>query len=186
MAWQETHKIESRIRILDAAAELFTRKGFNQVGIDEVMQAAGMTRGAFYAHFSSKSELYEESIMRAGKQTAKNLIVADANRDEFVDAYLSEAHLTSTIARCPLACLVSDVAHGDPRVREVYTHLLKGFIAHLSKLSDRRVDLESSSEKIIQQVVLLIGGMAISRSLTDKKLVAEVLAVCRDSVKNIM
>lgn len=53
MAWKESHKLESRQRILAAAAELFTRKGFNQVGIDEVMLAAGMTRGAFYAHFNS-------------------------------------------------------------------------------------------------------------------------------------
>jgi TetR/AcrR family transcriptional repressor of nem operon len=67
MAWKESHKQESRERIVNAAAELFTRKGFNQVGIDEVMMQAGMTRGAFYAHFNSKIDLYEEAIITAGK-----------------------------------------------------------------------------------------------------------------------
>lgn len=40
MAWKESHKQHSRQRILSAAAELFTRKRFDQVGIDDVMQAA--------------------------------------------------------------------------------------------------------------------------------------------------
>ncbi len=185
MAWQENHKIESRIRVLDAAADLFTRKGFNQVGIDEVMQAAGMTRGAFYAHFSSKSELYEESILRAGKQAAQDLMNAGVNREEFVDAYLSNEHLISATTRCPLACLVSDVAHSDPRVRATYTLMLENFMARVGKLSEKD-NVESSPEKIIQQVVLLIGGMAIARSVSDEKLAAKILMACGNSAKNIM
>ncbi|MES2826091.1 MAG: TetR/AcrR family transcriptional regulator [Pseudomonadota bacterium] len=186
MAWQENHKAQSRIRILDAAGDLFTRKGFDKVGIDEVMQAAGMTRGAFYAHFSSKFELYEEAILRAGKQAAQHFMGADANREEFVGAYLSKAHMAAVALRCPLPCLVSDVAHGDERVRGTYTLMLKGFIAHMSRLSAEDPEVESSPEKIIQQVVLLIGGMALSRSVSDEKLAAQILAACGSSTKNMV
>ncbi|MES2676133.1 MAG: TetR/AcrR family transcriptional regulator [Pseudomonadota bacterium] len=186
MAWQENHKAQSRIRILDAAGDLFTRKGFDKVGIDEVMQAAGMTRGAFYAHFSSKFEMYEEAILRAGKRAAQHFMSPDSDREDFVGAYLSKAHMAAVAVRCPLPCLVSDVAHGDPRVRGTYTLMLKGFIAHMSKLSDGDPDMESSPEKIIQQVVLLIGGMALSRSVSDEKLAAQILAACSNSTKNMV
>lgn len=64
--------------------------------------------------------------------------------------------------------------------------MLKGFIAHVGKLSDGDSDMESSPEKIIQQVVLLIGGMALSRSVSDEKLAAQILAACRNSAKNII
>ena len=56
------HKKQSRQKILESAFFLFTEQGFENVSIDVIMKKAGMTRGAFYAHFASKSDLYKESI----------------------------------------------------------------------------------------------------------------------------
>jgi TetR/AcrR family transcriptional repressor of nem operon len=116
MAWKESHKAESRQRILVAAADLFTRKGFNQVGIDEVMLAAGLTRGAFYAHFNSKIDLYEEAILSAGIAATQHFNNGATDIHQIIENYLSEEHLHSTHIRCPMACLVNDVAHDDERV----------------------------------------------------------------------
>ena len=44
-------------RIVKEASRLFRERGFEKVSVDEVMKAAGLTHGAFYAHFSSKEEL---------------------------------------------------------------------------------------------------------------------------------
>ncbi len=179
MAWKESHKLESRQRILVAAAELFTRKGFNQVGIDEVMLAAGMTRGAFYAHFNSKIELYEEAILSAGKAAAQRFNEETSHLDNLVDSYLSEEHLNSAGIRCPLACLVSDVAHDDERVKQIYTRLYKGFTHHLNKkdLSDQNT--------VLLQSVLMIGGLALARSLTDKTLAKKILQLSSQAAKTI-
>ena len=68
MAWTEQHKTQSRERIVDSAAQLFTQLGFDSVSIDDVMQAAGLTRGAFYAHFKNKAELYQCAIIAGAKQ----------------------------------------------------------------------------------------------------------------------
>jgi AcrR family transcriptional regulator len=45
-------KAETRARILQGARRLFNRRGFSEVSIEEVMSAAGLTRGGFYNHFS--------------------------------------------------------------------------------------------------------------------------------------
>ena len=47
----------NRIEILGAASRLCREKGFDGVGLDAVMKAAGLTHGAFYSHFRSKDDL---------------------------------------------------------------------------------------------------------------------------------
>jgi AcrR family transcriptional regulator len=48
---------KTKRRILDAAYELFYRKGFNRVGVDEIAAASGVTKRSLYYHFKSKDEL---------------------------------------------------------------------------------------------------------------------------------
>lgn len=179
MAWKESHKQQSRQRILTAAAELFTRKGFDQVGIDEVMLAAGMTRGAFYSHFSSKSELYEEAIIFAGIEAAKHFSENIVSLDELINNYLSQPHLDSTDIRCPLPCLVSDMAHEDERVKKTYTKMYKTFTSHLAGINKDQY----KSDEILLKTVLMIGGMAIARSVADETLSKKILSVCSKAAR---
>lgn len=180
MAWKESHKLESRQRILDAAAELFTRKGFNQVGIDDVMRAAGMTRGAFYAHFDSKIRLYEEAIYRAGSAAAEHFGRGTDSLDNIIDNYLSEDHLKLSDITCPMSCLVSEVAHDDERIKQIYTKMLKGFSNHLGQLSPQKQNEDAQ----LLRTVLMVGGMAVARTLTDEKLAKKILSVCAKAAKN--
>ena len=53
-------KVETRRRIMDAASRLFRREGIDAVGVDAVMQQAGLTHGGFYGHFPSKEALAAE------------------------------------------------------------------------------------------------------------------------------
>ena len=177
MVWKASHKEESRQKILTAAADLFTRKGFNRVGIDDVMAAAGMTRGAFYAHFSSKFELYEEAILKAGRAAMQHFEENSASSEDLIKNYLSEEHLLSDDIRCPLACLVSDVAHDDVRVKQTYTKIFKGFLKNLQEKP------ESGNEEsaVLLKAVLMIGGMALARSLTDKQLAKKILETCSEA-----
>jgi TetR/AcrR family transcriptional regulator, transcriptional repressor for nem operon len=190
MAWKDTHKQASRVRILAAAGNLFTRKGFNQVGIDEVMNAAGMTRGAFYAHFNSKSQLFEESILCAAQGAAEHLSQGEVSLNNIIDNYLSGAHLSSPNIRCPLACLVSEMAHSDQQVRGTYTKILKGFTQQLIDLQARETKQSALSdnqttETALLQTLLLVGGMAIARSLTDTELSQQILQVAKKAAKNL-
>ena len=62
MPYRPDHKARTRARIVEAARRLFNRHGFEQVTIDQIMAAAGLTRGGFYHHFDSKDQLYAASV----------------------------------------------------------------------------------------------------------------------------
>lgn len=173
MAWSEDHKPHTHNRILNAAAALFSRHGFEGTSIDSVMQHAGLTRGAFYAHFASKGELYAEALRHAAH--ANTALLKEVSPHERVLGYLSDAHRKGEAINCPLACLVSDVAQQDEKVRDTYTRLFAGFVNHCQRTDSTPADRKHA----LQQAVILIGGMAISRNLTDEILAQELLDVCR-------
>jgi TetR/AcrR family transcriptional regulator, transcriptional repressor for nem operon len=83
-------------RIVQEASRLFRERGFENVSVGDVMKAAGLTHGAFYAYFASKEELQSAAVaygqkvslgrlQRSKKKTAKG---------SFTDPYLSrgQAH----------------------------------------------------------------------------------------------
>ena len=50
----------TRARLVEVARELFAERGYSAVGTEEIVQRAGVTRGALYHHFSDKRELFRE------------------------------------------------------------------------------------------------------------------------------
>ncbi|MCA9774876.1 MAG: helix-turn-helix transcriptional regulator, partial [Myxococcales bacterium] len=58
-------KARTRAQILEAAARLFRERGYAGVSVQDVMAAAGLTVGGFYAHFPSKEALYAEAFAHA-------------------------------------------------------------------------------------------------------------------------
>src|SRR5215211_37013 len=56
---------ENRERIVETAAQLFRERGFEGIGVADLMKAAGLTHGGFYGHFSSKDDLVAEASARA-------------------------------------------------------------------------------------------------------------------------
>src|SRR5271170_6290015 len=71
---------ENRLRILEAAGALFRARGVEDVGIADVMKAAGMTQGGFYNHFSSKDAITTEACAQSFDGAAQKWrqIAADA------------------------------------------------------------------------------------------------------------
>jgi AcrR family transcriptional regulator len=55
---RQEQQARTRSRLMDAASKVFSCKGMQQASVDEVAQEAGYTKGAFYANFKSKEELF--------------------------------------------------------------------------------------------------------------------------------
>jgi TetR/AcrR family transcriptional repressor of nem operon len=72
--------VANRTRILEAASRLFREKGFDGVGLNAVMQAAGLAQGAFYSHFRSKDELVAHACAHALAQSDESWRTAPARR----------------------------------------------------------------------------------------------------------
>lgn len=188
MPYSKEHKQKSREKILASAAGLFTAKGFDNVSIDEIMTDAEMTRGAFYAHFSNKSELYMHAIKHAamnsplvsGRQAEKS------NEEYFyslLDGYLSTEHLNKSMP-CPLAFLVTDIANRDPQVRKTYT---ASFIKMNQLISHKVKTFSDCSENTVMAVTaMMIGSVAIGRALDDSKAVKALLKNSRKLIESLV
>lgn len=185
MAWNPDHKQQTRQKILDSAAYLFAQKGFEHVGINDVMKHAGLTRGAFYSHFESKSDLYAESILSAAKRISKRIDPAASNAldfDHLISAYLSKEHADGRSYNCPLAFLTTDITQRDDQVREAYTRVFKGFV----RFMELRLDPDSqteSSEQSLQNAVMMIGGIALARAIKDQELSSELISACAKGIQ---
>jgi AcrR family transcriptional regulator len=62
MPYPKTHRKEVKSRIVSSARRLFNLYGFDNVGIQQIMAGAGLTHGAFYNYFRSKTDLYADAL----------------------------------------------------------------------------------------------------------------------------
>jgi len=178
MAWPLDQREQTRQRILDSAARLFALKGFDAVGLDELMADAGLTRGAFYHHFRTKTEVYDQAIAHAARVGSARLDdLGERGLDQLIEHYLSREHAEGEALRCPLAFLAADVTHREAAIRGSYTRFFEGFVQRLAH------DLSGSPaqrrRRALQLATTLIGGVALARALDDESLAEELLAACR-------
>src|SRR5215469_5459254 len=65
MRYEKGHKETTRAHILDVASSQFRESGVAAVGLAGIMEAAGLTNGAFYTHFESKEDLVRAVLVDA-------------------------------------------------------------------------------------------------------------------------
>ena len=195
MPYSAEHKKATRDKILDSAIKLFSTKGFDQVSIDELMQDAGLTRGAFYSHFKSKQAVYAKAMVKGAKQSQ----ITQAKPDEIEDTewikrllsgYLSVDHVTQKISPCPLAFLITDIANNETEVQDTYTRIFKRINAmvysHFANDRSKGSGSQVSQQDVFSAIAMMIGGVAISRALNDDELMLELLDSCKHKVNDIL
>ncbi|MDH5257885.1 MAG: TetR/AcrR family transcriptional regulator [Gammaproteobacteria bacterium] len=172
MPYSKEHKQQSREKILKSAVALFCRKGFNNVSIDDLMKDAKLTRGAFYAHFESKSDVYMQAIIAAARNSdLVNDIPKDLHKDEvlsfFISSYLSNRHVSQECSPCPLAFLSTDVSTNEPKVKKTYTKVFEGFVGLISDNLPNEFDTVQRHTVSHAISALVIGSVIIGRALND-------------------
>ena len=114
MRYGKEHKQATRRRILETAGRRFKRDGIDGSGIATVMADAGLTNGAFYAHFASKQDLVATAVadqLRDQHASIGALAPDLAGVEQYVRAYLSVEHATTpTTAALPPPCWMSSGA----------------------------------------------------------------------------
>ena len=171
---------ENRDRIVAAAARLFREEGFDGVGVDAIMKAAGLTHGGFYRHFASKDDLAAEAVGRAFAAGAERQAGA-GSLQEFVTGYLSPRHRDDRGDGCMVAALGSDMARQGSGVRGRFTAYIRD---QLEKLADR-IHVGSGAarrEKAIATLAGLVGAMVLARAVDDPALSDEILTAARTAL----
>lgn len=172
-------KAAIRAEIVEHAARLFRLRGHAGTNIDDIMLAAGLTRGAFYAHFTSKDDLFAE-IVRMGHGLLPKLRAAEM-LDSVLDDYLDREALTATAQGCALASLAGDVARSPLAARLAYANVLHGVIAELARGKKRTLDADATAVAI-----LAVGAVTLARASGDTRLSDWLLRCARRAAKTLM
>jgi TetR/AcrR family transcriptional repressor of nem operon len=174
---------ENRARIVAMASVLFRERGYDGVGVAELMAAAGLTHGGFYKHFKSKADLMAEaaaySLVQSATQTADIDVVA------FVNQYLSRQHRDAAGNGCTMAALCGDAARQPESIKQVFAEGVERQLAILEN-DDKAVgeDAKRAARAMtIDTIAHVVGALVLSRSCPDDSPLAdEILEICRTRI----
>lgn len=162
-------------RIVDVAARAIRRSGYHGTGVADIMKAAGLTHGGFYAHFPSRDALLAEAADRAGSESVQRLqgFATSASGPEslraIIQGYLSKGHLESVEAGCPVAALGSEMPRQAPEVRHAATRRIKEMIDLVARHSTDWGQ-PGAHERALVTVSTLVGTLVLARAVDDPKL----------------
>lgn len=171
------HKLATRQRIIETAGRRFKRSGIDGSGVATLMADAGLTNGAFYAHFESKEDLVATAVSDQLRDQREQLAVVAPGRagvEQIVRAYLSPEHRDNPEEGCPSAALLDEIGRcGDP-TRQAYTDsvlaIIDDFAARLAPH-----DPQSARTTVLSVYALMVGTLQLSRALTDRQLADDLL-----------
>jgi AcrR family transcriptional regulator len=171
------HKQATRQRIIETAGRRFKQDGLDGSGVATLMADAGLTNGAFYAHFASKDDLIATMVadqLRGQNAAVNSVTPGRAGVEEFVREYLSVQHRDNAAEGCPSAALLDEIARSAAPIKEVYTEgqlaVIDDFTVHLNPR-----DPESMRGLALSVFALMVGTLQLSRALSDRALADEVL-----------
>ena len=167
---------ENRARIVETASRLFREKGFDGVGLDAIMNEAGLTHGGFYGHFTSKEDLAAEAVARALEQSAR-LQSRFTNVADLVSDYLSEGHFSDRANGCALVALGGDMARRGEGVRSGVTSYVRTALNRLAGLC--RGTAAARRRRAITTLAGIVGAMTLARAVEDPTLSDEILSTAR-------
>ena len=170
LAKEETHD-----RIVSVAARAIRRSGYDGTGVADIMKEAGLTHGAFYAHFDSREAMLAEAAGRACAESAASAarLTADAAPGQalgsFLGAYLSKAHVDQVENGCPLAALGSETARQAPGVRRIATRHIKETIDQIARQSPDW-GRPGAHERAMVTVATMVGALLLARAVDEPAL----------------
>ena len=171
------HKQATRARIIETAGRRLKESGVDGSGIATLMADAGLTNGAFYAHFESKDDLVASVVadeLRAQAETFSRLPPGRAGLAQFVGEYLAPEHRDNPSAGCPSAALLDEIVRCTDATKQAYTEGARTIIDEIAvRLSPRNP--QSARGRAIGLYTMMVGTLQLSRALADPELSLEVL-----------
>lgn len=176
----------SHQRILDAAARAIRRAGHSGVSVADVMKAAGLTHGGFYAHFDSRDDMVAGAVAFAGEQSAGNMrqsmaVLQKQGASPFralVEAYLSDQHMAAIETGCIVAALSSEMPRQAEPVRQAAAARVQSLIRFVGSVLPEGV-AQSEAPHIVSA---LVGALQLARALGGGKDGKALLAANRDAL----
>ena len=141
------------------------------------MADAGLTNGAFYAHFASKDDLVATTVadqLRDQRESLSAVAPGRAGVEQYLRTYLSAEHRDNPQDGCPSAALLDEIGRCTDATRRAYTD---GLLAVIDDIAARLApdDPQSARVKTLSVFAMMAGTLQLSRALTDRQLADEIL-----------
>jgi AcrR family transcriptional regulator len=180
MRYEASYKAKTRSRIVKASAGLAKGHGFAASGVDQLMQAAGLSGSAFYKHFAGKAELLA-AIVGHELQHSLAFFVAHGEAgtqrwlERTVQSYFSKPNLESAEAGCMLPSLASEVARADEATRAT-------FEAGMQEIAEVVAARLQDPGRVWPVLAQLVGAVVLARAMAKPATRRRILADCRDDL----
>jgi TetR/AcrR family transcriptional regulator, transcriptional repressor for nem operon len=174
----------NREKILEVAGALFRERGFDGIGVADIMKRAGLTHGGFYGHFASKDDLAAEITARVLGRSGWMERLTGTQKPSFSDLvrqYLSPRHRDDPGRGCLFAALGSDVVRQPRSVRRAFTEGLRLRVDALARLAPGR-SAAARRQKSLATMAGLVGALILSRAVDDPKFSDEILEAAATSI----
>ncbi|OEZ60385.1 TetR/AcrR family transcriptional regulator [Duganella sp. HH105] len=176
----------NRERIVETAARLFREKGYDGIGVADLMKNAGLTHGGFYGHFASKEDLLAEATSHALKRSVERWQGyvqqgADTALDKIGAGYLSVAHRDGRAKGCSVTSLGADISRLGPKARHALTEGVSAQLDVLEPLMPGAGDADQRRQAVATYAAL-VGAIVLSRAVDDEALSLEILQAVQASL----
>jgi TetR/AcrR family transcriptional repressor of nem operon len=165
---------ENRQMVINVASRLFRQRGFDGIGLKDLMEGAGLTQGAFYKQFASKDDLAAQASRRALESASRRWsAAATANPKDPLGAviafYLSMAHREERTDGCPVVALGSDAARQGVDVKVSFEAGIREYLKMLGRWIGQP-DGEDSGNRAMVILSTMVGALVLSRAVNNKRL----------------
>jgi TetR/AcrR family transcriptional regulator, transcriptional repressor for nem operon len=188
MRYDSEHKEKTRQRVLSEAAAAIRAVGPDGIGVAGLMAKAGLTHGAFYAHFESKDDLVAQAISQMFDESYQRFLARTEHPDpaiaieRFIDSYLSTRHRDHPDHGCPLPSLSGELARLPAPARANFTAGLNLLTSSMAKRISElgRTDANTLASSVVAEMV---GALALSRAVAKPSESDAILDASRRSIK---
>jgi TetR/AcrR family transcriptional repressor of nem operon len=178
---------ENRQTVIDVASRLFRERGFDGIGLKDLMKGAGLTQGAFYKQFASKDDLAAQASRRALESAfSRWSAAAAANPKDPLGAvlafYLSMEHCEARMEGCPIVALGADAARQGIDVKASFEAGIKAHLEVLGRLVAGTGGKEPKG-KAMAILATMVGALTLARAVNDPDLAQACLDAAAQQVR---
>jgi TetR/AcrR family transcriptional regulator, transcriptional repressor for nem operon len=178
---------ENRQTVINVASRLFRERGFDGIGLKDLMKAAGLTQGAFYKQFASKEDLAAQASGRALESASRRWSAAVAANPKdplgaVIAFYLSTEHREEKMDGCPIVALGSDAARQGSDVKASFEAGIEAHLEILGRLI-AGTDGEEPNRKAMAILSTMVGALTLSRVVNDPNLAQAFLDTAAEQVR---
>ncbi len=181
---------ENRETVINVASRLFRERGFDGIGLKDLMQGAGLTQGGFYKQFASKEDLAAQASRRAMENAYHRWSAAAAAKPQdplgaVIAFYLSKEHREEKMDGCPVVALGADAARQGSDVKASFEAGIKAYLEILGRLI-AETEGEEPNGKAMVILSTMVGALTLSRVVNDPDLSQAFLDRATEQVREVV